>query len=584
MSDKGKEVDKNATSASVATNANGRKLNSRGSGSMRKVVKRGAEGEGDPEGEDGGQRGSPVLAAPKWDNSEGAMSGVGGVSSVGAGACADEEAEPEPDDAEEEELERGAASQEAQLLERVLSPVKTASSASVGDAAQAGAADDVPVIAEWPVPLDDIPTEAGPTAFAGASSGADEWPDLSSDGSEVEQWVMQKGHMTARTVTWNLAAHAPPSIEEVRAVLLPQNKYHLYFIGTEECERSIAASAINPSKRNWELYLAEALGDLYMPLRAHTLQAMHIIVFAHRGISHLCSDLTSGCIATGLGMGVGTLGNKGAVAVNLRLAGTTTLTVVNSHLAAHQNAVKKRNEEFWKIHNEIPSVLSKRLRSRNSFVSAGSLDPAPSLKAAVAAQSSLASELASSADGKPPLHDGASTADAATAEPEKLQGGSLDLAESADRVIFMGDMNYRIRGNRTAVDNLLKLNMHEVMLSNDQLQWSRDNGHLPVEYVEAPLNFRPTYKFDFGSDVYDSDKKQRIPSWTDRVLYIPKGLTCTAYNSDNSLKTSDHRPVYASFKVQVSFDTQHAVATADDKAKHSASVDFQSKSEVCAIM
>ena len=71
---------------------------------------------------------------------------------------------------------------------------------------------------------------------------------------------------------------------------------------------------------------------------------------------HLCSDLTSGCIATGMGMGVGTLGNKGAVAVNMRLCGTTTLTVVNSHLAAHQNAVKKRNEEFRKIHRDMPSV------------------------------------------------------------------------------------------------------------------------------------------------------------------------------------------------------------------------------------
>jgi hypothetical protein len=46
----------------------------------------------------------------------------------------------------------------------------------------------------------------------------------------------------------------------------------MYIIGTEECERSIAQSAINPSKKNWEAYLSEALGNNYKPIRSHTLQ------------------------------------------------------------------------------------------------------------------------------------------------------------------------------------------------------------------------------------------------------------------------------------------------------------------------
>eukprot|EP00606_Chrysophyceae_sp_TOSAG23-5_P000802 GSChrysophyteH2.ASY1.ANO1.1608.1 assembled CDS len=440
---------------------------------------------------------------------------------------------------------------------------------------------------------------------------------------------MKNKHILARAVTWNLAAQAPPSLEDVRAVLLPVNRYHLYFIGTEECERSIAASAINPSKRNWELYLQEALGDLYMPLRAHTLQAMHLIVYAHRGIMHLCSDLTSGCIATGMGMGVGTLGNKGAVAVNMRLCGTTTLTVVNSHLAAHQNAVKKRNEEFRKIHRDMPSVRGETPPSHPGAPTASSVK-------------NHASSAGEDSEVTAVQQEGGEGREGGVLATSTSGSSSLTLSQSADRVIFMGDMNYRIRGNRTAVDSLLMLNMHEVMLHNDQLQWSMEQGHIPAEYTEGPLNFKPTYKFDFGSNVYDSDKKQRIPSWTDRVLYVPAcegacvcvyvpdGLTCTAYNSDTTLKTSDHRPVYASFKVevrvrvrvciyafiqnacfsvslwyaspsspsspsltpstphslsitQVSFDSQHAGTSTDDRARQSASIDFQSKSEVCSI-
>ena len=71
-------------------------------------------------------------------------------------------------------------------------------------------------------------------------------------------------------------------------------RFHMYFIGTEECERSIAQSAVNTSKKNWENYLSEALGEFYIPLRAHTLQAIHLMVFVHRDIIHLCTEVTSG--------------------------------------------------------------------------------------------------------------------------------------------------------------------------------------------------------------------------------------------------------------------------------------------------
>lgn len=60
-------------------------------------------------------------------------------------------------------------------------------------------------------------------------------------------------------------------------------------------------------------------------------------------------------------------------------------------------------------------------------------------------------------------------------------------------------------------------------------------------YNEGPLVFRPTYKYDNNSETYDSSEKQRIPSWTDRVLYKGRGLDLFKYNRAE-LKTSDHRP------------------------------------------
>ncbi len=54
-------------------------------------------------------------------------------------------------------------------------------------------------------------------------------------------------------------------------------RFHVYIIGTEECERSIAQSALNPSKKNWELRLGETLGSQYVAIRSHTLQVNKIL-------------------------------------------------------------------------------------------------------------------------------------------------------------------------------------------------------------------------------------------------------------------------------------------------------------------
>lgn len=69
-------------------------------------------------------------------------------------------------------------------------------------------------------------------------------------------------------------------------------------------------------------------------------------------------------------------------------------------------------------------------------------------------------------------------------------------------------------------------------------------------YAEAPILFRPTYKYDNGTDDYDSSEKQRVPAWTDRILYTGEGLDVSRYERAE-LYTSDHRPVYAVVRAKV---------------------------------
>ena len=56
----------------------------------------------------------------------------------------------------------------------------------------------------------------------------------------------------------------------------------------------------------------------------------------------------------------------------------------------------------------------------------------------------------------------------------------------------------------------------------DQLRGEMAAGRAFAGMAEAPITFRPTYKFDrhsldpFG---YDSSEKRRVPAWTDRILF-----------------------------------------------------------------
>lgn len=91
----------------------------------------------------------------------------------------------------------------------------------------------------------------------------------------------------------------------------------------------------------------------------------------------------------------------------------------------------------------------------------------------------------------------------------------------------------------------------EHLYENDQLNLQMVAGLSFPFYSEARIAFMPTYKFDLGTDTYDSSEKARIPAWTDRILRKGPNLRQLAYNCA-PLRFSDHRPVYAIFDCTVS--------------------------------
>ena len=141
---------------------------------------------------------------------------------------------------------------------------------------------------------------------------------------------------------------------------------------------------------------------------------------------------------------------------------------------------------------------------------------------------------------------------------------SVPLFDSVDHVFWSGDLNYRIPLPRTIVTNLLKKRQFEKLLKHDQLNIVRANSEAFNGLGEAKITFPPTYKFDKGTMNYDTSQKQRVPSWTDRILFkLGVGVECLEYScvrgdegregdkewDDENDGCSDHKCVFGRYRV-----------------------------------
>lgn len=122
-----------------------------------------------------------------------------------------------------------------------------------------------------------------------------------------------------------------------------------------------------------------------------------------------------------------------------------------------------------------------------------------------------------------------------------------------DISFWMGDFNFRIDMNNETVRDLIQEGNYTTLLEHDQLSKVMNQNKSFQFFQEMDINFPPTYKFDKGTDNYDTSEKHRIPAWTDRIVVAHKGnqLKQLGYNWAPEIKLSDHKPVYAIFKVLV---------------------------------
>ncbi|XP_058106182.1 type IV inositol polyphosphate 5-phosphatase 7-like isoform X3 [Magnolia sinica] len=127
-----------------------------------------------------------------------------------------------------------------------------------------------------------------------------------------------------------------------------------------------------------------------------------------------------------------------------------------------------------------------------------------------------------------------------------------------DRIIWLGDLNYRIALSYRSAKALVEMHNWRALLEKDQqLRIEQRRGRVFEGWNEGRIYFPPTYKYSNNSDRYAGDdlhpkEKRRTPAWCDRILWYGRGLNQLSYVRGES-RFSDHRPVYGIFTAEVEY-------------------------------
>ncbi|EOY07002.1 Endonuclease/exonuclease/phosphatase family protein isoform 7 [Theobroma cacao] len=310
-------------------------------------------------------------------------------------------------------------------------------------------------------------------------------------------------------------------------------------VGLQEVEMGAGFLAMSAAKETvglegssighwWLDTIGKALDEntTFERMGSRQLAGLLISLWVRKNLRMHVGDIDAAAVPCGFGRAIG---NKGGVGLRIRVFDRI-MCFVNCHLAAHLEAVNRRNADFDHIYRNMVFTRSSNLLNN---AAAGVSTAVQTLRATNAA--------------------------GVNAEETKL-----DLAE-ADMVVFCGDFNYRLFGiSYDEARDFVSQRCFDWLREKDQLRAEMKAGKVFQGMREALIRFPPTYKFERhrpGLAGYDSGEKKRIPAWCDRVIYrdnksgpvsecsleCPIVSSILLYEACMDVTESDHKPVRCKF-------------------------------------
>jgi phosphatidylinositol-bisphosphatase len=300
-------------------------------------------------------------------------------------------------------------------------------------------------------------------------------------------------NLVLQVCTWNMGGRTPPPSEDLRAWLMSDSRPDIVVVALQEIVPLSAMNILPGANASTVLLWSQALSgalqmsrDKYLHVKDEDMFGCFISVYAKQSIATHITRIASDKVKTGF---KGKLGNKGSVLIRFNIFDTS-ICIWNCHLASGNGQVSSRCSQLEDI--EQRGFQNEAVGRTKSF----------------------------------------------TVDDHNVK-------------ILVGDLNFRLDVSNFDARRLVAEQNLKALLENDQLlKVKKSRHHLLSRYIEPEITFMPTYKYDFSTHNYDSSRKQRTPSWCDRILYSGTDITSRAYDRVELLH-SDHRPVYAIFDIRV---------------------------------
>eukprot|EP01063_Lacrimia_lanifica_P027348 TRINITY_DN3828_c0_g1_i1.p1 TRINITY_DN3828_c0_g1~~TRINITY_DN3828_c0_g1_i1.p1 ORF type:complete len:913 (+),score=308.21 TRINITY_DN3828_c0_g1_i1:145-2883(+) len=313
----------------------------------------------------------------------------------------------------------------------------------------------------------------------------------------------------------------------------------LIAVGLQEVDMSAGSIILeeqSPKYTVWEGFIAQQLDRVGEPnqfskIGSVSMAGLLLLIFARERIAEKCSNLGTSVVR----IGDRGYANKGAVAVRLTVAGRRVL-FVNSHLDAHTEKLHRRNKGYARILSEMRFSRTGEKDCVDLLWPANPVRP----PASHFPPSCVAKLFPTDLDV--PHGEGFEYDDAMPSPSDSIRSGR-DGADGApprggedddgdqeevflhdfDYVFWFGDLNYRLWNvENDVVRRMVAEKKLDELSKFDQLKQAIETDTAFSGFEEAKITFPPTYKYDCGTDNYDTSAKQRVPSWTDRVLFLSR--------------------------------------------------------------